>query len=115
MNYTADMFVNFMKNLDDTLKFSSSYHHSSNPAEWAVQTAKNIMKKCAETNGNWQLGLLEYLGTPISESLGLPAELLNSHMYKGILPYAFPRCNQNDTVQDQLNNHTEQSKVDHDK
>ena len=53
LNYTTDIFVNFMKNLDVTLTFSSSYHHSSNPAEQAVQTAKNIMKKCAETNGNW--------------------------------------------------------------
>ena len=114
-NYTAEMFVNCMKNLDVTLTFISSYHHSSNPVELTIQTAKNIMKKCAETNGNWQLGLLEYLCTPISESLRLPAELLKSCMYKDILPYAFPRCNQNDTVQDQLCNHAEHRKVDHDK
>ena len=84
------------KILMSTLTFSSSYHHSPNPVEQAVWTAKNIMKKCAETNGNWWLGLLEYLCIPISESFGLPAELLNSCMYKGILPYAFPRHNQND-------------------
>ena len=109
------MFVNFMKNLDIMVTFSSSYHHSSNPVEQAFQTAMNIMKKCAETNGNWQLGLLEYLCTTISISLRLPAELLNSCTYKGTLPCVFPRCNQNDTLLDQLHNNAEQCKVDHDK
>ena len=58
-NFTSQLFLSFCKGLDVKMSFSSAYHHSGNPAERAVCTIKNIMKKCAHTKTNWRLGLLE--------------------------------------------------------
>ena len=44
------------------------------------------MKKCADKklgNSAWRIGLIEYLCTPISDQLSSPAEILNTHIYKG--------------------------------
>ena len=70
-NFTSQLFLSFCKGLDVKLSFSSMYHHSGNPAECAVRIIKNIMRKCAHTNTNWRLGLLEYLYTPLSARLAL--------------------------------------------
>ena len=44
-NFTSQLFLSFCKGLNVKLSFSSAYHHSGNPAERAVHTIKNIMKK----------------------------------------------------------------------
>ena len=85
-NFTPQLFICFCKGLDVKLLFSSTYHHSGNPAERAVHIIKNIMKKCVHTKTNWRLGLLEYLCTPFSDKLSSPTELLATHWYVGLQP-----------------------------
>ena len=59
---------------------------------------KNIMKKCAHTKTIWRLGLLEYLCSPLSEKLSLPAELLATCQYKGLQPTLHARLLPQSTV-----------------
>ena len=87
VNFTSQMFIAFCSNLDISLSYSSSFHHSSNPAEWAVRTVKNIMKKCSDDNlynSAWKIGLLEYFCTPSSDFIPSPAELLNNSVDIGL-------------------------------
>ena len=44
-NLTSQMFIAFCSNLDLSLSYSDSFDHSSNTAERAVITVKNMMKK----------------------------------------------------------------------
>ena len=66
-NYTSSAFTAFCRELDISHILTSAYHHQSNPAERAIRTVKQIMRKCIETGNPWRLGLLEYLCTPISD------------------------------------------------
>ena len=53
----------------------------------------NILKKCSDDNlghSAWELGLLEYLCTPISDSIPSPAELLNKRVYTHFQPFLKP-------------------------
>ena len=89
-NFLLRNFHDFHSTLNIVLEFSSSCHHSSNPAERAVIKVKNIMKKCADEklgNSAQRIGLIEYLCTPISDQLPSPAEILNSCIYKGYQPF----------------------------
>ena len=43
-NFISDHFQNYCSHLDINLTFSSTYHHSSNPAERAIRTIKMLMK-----------------------------------------------------------------------
>ena len=76
-NYTSSAFTAFCQELDISHILTSAYHHQSNPAELAIQTVKQIMRKCIETGNPWCLGLLEYLCTLISDQIPAPSELLN--------------------------------------
>ena len=40
----SDSFRHYAKVLNIDLSYSSAYHHSSNPAEHAIHTVKNLMK-----------------------------------------------------------------------
>ena len=62
-NYMSSQFADFCKDVNVTLTYSSAEHHSSNYAERAVQTVKNIMRK--SEGDHWEISLLEYLMTPI--------------------------------------------------
>ena len=89
-NYTSREFVEFCRKLDIKLQYSSAEHHSSNPAERAVRTVKNIMKRCRtldKGSSAWQIALIEYLSTPISSRLKSPAELLTGRIYRGLQPF----------------------------
>ena len=82
--FLSKCFHEFCSTLDTVLEFSSSYHHSSNPAERAVRNVKTIIKKCADQklgNSAWRFGSIEYLCTPISDQLPSLAEILNSRIY----------------------------------
>ena len=92
-NFTCKIFMNFCKSLDINLIYSNAYHHSFNPAEWAFQTVKNLMKKFKCTNQSWCLALLEYLCTPISDMVPCPSTL-HWHAFKGLL-WSFSRNNNN--------------------
>ena len=43
-NFLSDSFRHYAKVLNIDLSYSSAYHHSSNPAEHAIHTVKNLMK-----------------------------------------------------------------------
>ena len=43
-NFLSDSFRHYAKVLNIDLSYSSAYHHSSNPAECAICTVKNLMK-----------------------------------------------------------------------
>ena len=43
-NFLSDSFRHYAKVLNIDLSYSSAYHHSSNPAECAIRTVKNLMK-----------------------------------------------------------------------
>ena len=77
------------------------------------------MRKCAQTNTNWRLGLLEYLCTPLSVRLASPAELLATHRYKGLQPTLHARLLPQSTVvegnKDELSSHKEIEKANHDR
>ena len=45
-NFMSSEFSTFCLDLNIKLFFSSAYHHSSNMAERAVQTVKDLMKRC---------------------------------------------------------------------
>ena len=74
-NFLSDSFRHYAKVLNIDLFYSSAYHHSSNPAECAICTVKNLMKRCYHANGSWRLTLLEYLATPLDNNLPSPSEL----------------------------------------
>ena len=46
-NFISDLFQQYCKHLGIQLSYSSAYHHSSNPAEWAIRTVKGLMKHIA--------------------------------------------------------------------
>ena len=64
-NFISSQFIEFCKQLNIAVTLSSGYHHSSNPAEWAVKTVKSLMKRCLTANTSWCIALLEYLSTPL--------------------------------------------------
>ena len=80
------------------------------------------MKKCSDENlGNsaLEIGLLEYLCTPISDSIPSPSEILNNRVYKGFQPFlksllSFFQVTK-DTVRDNLISLKEKEKINHDK
>ena len=43
-NFLSDTFTHYAQVLNIDLSYSSAYHHSSNPAECAICTVKNLMK-----------------------------------------------------------------------
>ena len=118
-NFTAQLFLSFCKGLEIKLSFSSVYHHSGNPAERAVHIIKNIMNKCANTNTNWRLGLLEYLCSPLSARLASPAKLLATHRYKGLQLTLRTRLIPQSTIaesnKDELSSHKEIEKANHER
>ena len=118
-NYTSSLFLAFCKGLDIKLSFSSTHHHSGNPAEHSIQIVKKIMKKCKYTNTNWRLGLLEYLYTPLSEKLASPAELLAGRQFKGLQPTLHekltPTSSFSEQAKEQLVSKKEIEKSQHDK
>ncbi|XP_052756041.1 uncharacterized protein K02A2.6-like [Galleria mellonella] len=66
---------------------SSPYYPQSNgQVERMVQTIKNIMIKTNEDQIDYRLAILEYLNTPLTDSLPSPAELLQSRKLKSIIP-----------------------------
>ena len=85
-NYMSNNFASFCKGLNISLTYSSAEHHSSNYAERAMQTVKNIMNK--SQGGHWELLLLEYLMTPIrlQGDDRSPLKLMQSRTVSGILP-----------------------------
>ena len=74
-SYDSSEFSGFSEEWGFSHETSTPEHPSSNgPAEKAVQTVKNIIKKSAESIDDMQLGLLAYRSTPL-ENQKSPVEL----------------------------------------
>ncbi|KAJ3647390.1 hypothetical protein Zmor_019269 [Zophobas morio] len=54
--------------------------------ERAIQTVKNIIKKCYETNTDLNLALLDYRNTPVSNCILSPSELLFNRKTRTLIP-----------------------------
>ena len=66
---------------------SSPYHLQSNgEAEKFVRTVKNTFTKAHQSGQNPNMALLCYRSTPINSKLPSPAELINSRLYRTLLP-----------------------------
>ena len=68
------------------LTSSPHYPQSNGMAEKAVQTTKNLIKKAILSKRDPYLALLEYRNTPISDTLGSPAQRLMGRRTKTLLP-----------------------------
>ena len=72
-NFVSDLFQQYCQHLGISLSFSSSYHHSGNPAERAIRTVKELMKCCTMAKQSWRLALVEYLATPLDSNTLSPS------------------------------------------
>ena len=93
-NFLSVEFNTFCSDLNICLCFSSAFHHSSNMAEWAVRTIKDLMCRCYSAGVSWGLALIEFLSTPGPDGKS-PAELCGRE-FKGILPVLNPKTNERD-------------------
>ena len=85
-SFVSCQFIEFCKHLNISVTLSSGYHHSSNPAEFAVKTVKSLMKRCLAANTPWHIALLDYLSTPLSPNIPSPSELI-CRQFRGLLPF----------------------------
>ena len=83
-NFVSSEFGSFCTDLGIKMSYSSAYHHSSNQAECAVRTIKDLMKHCHSIGVSWRLAFIEFLSTPSPDGK-LPAELCG-HQFKGLMP-----------------------------
>lgn len=85
--YSSSAFCEFSKHWNfKHVTSSPTYPQSNGQVERTIQTIKNIMKKTAYDNSDFDLALLEYLNTPISSELASPAELLFNRKLRSIVP-----------------------------
>ena len=85
-NFPSNQFTQFLNTLGIDLTFCSAYHHSSNPAEYAIRNMKNLMNHCANAGKSWHIALLEYLATPLSTGIPSPAAMMGRD-FRGLLPH----------------------------
>lgn len=66
---------------------SSPHHHQGNDlAERAVQTAKNIIRKCSKNKSDLQSVLLNWRNTPRNNNLDSPNQRLFSRPTRTVIP-----------------------------
>ena len=84
-NFVSDLFQQYCQHLGISLLFSSTYHHSGNPAERAIRMVKGLMKHCTMAKQSWRLALMEYLAMPLDSNTPSPSEL-NDRKFNSLLP-----------------------------
>jgi hypothetical protein len=85
--FTSAEFREFTKSYGIDHITSSPHHQQANGlAEKAVQTVKNLIKKCADTEGDIYLALLDLRNTPRDDVTGSPMQRLNNRRAKTKLP-----------------------------
>lgn len=85
--FASRQFTEFSREWKFEHKTSSPrYPQSNGQVERAIQTVKSIYKKTSYDGSDFRLALLEFLNTPISETLPSPAELLNNRKSRSIVP-----------------------------
>ncbi|GBP61465.1 Endogenous retrovirus group K member 8 Pol protein [Eumeta japonica] len=87
IQYMSREFRIFQKEWKFNHVTSSPHHHQGNGlAEKAVQTAKNILRKCSIDKSDVQLALLNWRNTPRNENLGSPNQRLFSRVTRSPIP-----------------------------
>lgn len=85
--YSSQEFRRFAADWDFEHVTSSPHYPKSNGlAERFVQTAKNLLKKCAIDKTDIKLALLTYRNTPRSDALGSPNQRLLSRITRSLIP-----------------------------
>lgn len=85
--YMSREFKIFQKEWGFNHVTSSPHHHQGNGlAEKAVQTAKNILRKCSIDKSDVQLALLNWRNTPRNDHLGSPNQRLFSRITRSPIP-----------------------------
>ena len=93
-NFLSSEFNTFCTDLNIHLTYFSAYHHSSNMAEHAVNTIKDLMHRCYSAGVSWRLALIEFLSIPGPD--GKSSAELCGHQFKRILSM-FPKVNECDS------------------
>lgn len=87
--FTSSEFKDFTEKYGIRHITSSPLHQQANGlAEKAVQTVKNLIKKCAESGDDIYLSLLELRNTPRDNEIGSPMQRLMSRRAKTLIPIA---------------------------
>lgn len=98
---------------------SPRYPKSNGQVERAIQTVKSMLKKTSYVGSDFRLALIEFLNTPISDTLPSPAELLNSRKFRSIVPCSpkllQPRVQNTNDVSRELHLRQNKQKQYHDK
>ena len=68
------------------VKTSPYYPQANGFIERTVQTVKNLLQKCKESNADPHLAVLCPRSTPLDQNIASPAELLNSRVYQANIP-----------------------------
>ncbi|XP_048587408.1 uncharacterized protein K02A2.6-like [Nematostella vectensis] len=85
--YASSIFGDFSKTYGFEHTSTSPYHSQANGfIERNVQTVKNVLQNCKESNSDPHLAMLCLGTTPIDHNLPSPAELLNGRIYQSNLP-----------------------------
>ncbi|UYV70685.1 K02A2.6-like, partial [Cordylochernes scorpioides] len=116
-NFTSRDFKDFQKKwLFDHQTSSPLYPKSNGLAERAVQTAKNLIRKCLDSGQEVELALLNFYNTP-RDGLPSPAQCLFSRRTRTLLPTSThqlePEIQKGHTQN--LRNKRERQKTHHDK
>ncbi|UYV65294.1 K02A2.6-like [Cordylochernes scorpioides] len=116
-NFTSRDFKDFQKKwLFDHQTSSPLYPKSNGLAERAVQTAKNLIRKCLDSGQEVELALLNFYNTP-RDGLPSPAQCLFSRRTRTLLPTSThqlePEIQKGHTQN--LRNKREKQKTHHDK
>lgn len=85
--YTSQAFTSFTRSWNFNHITSSPYYSQSNGlAEKAVQTIKNLMKKCGADKTDFQMALLNSRNVPRNDELGSPVQRLFNRRTRNLVP-----------------------------
>ncbi|XP_026688729.1 uncharacterized protein K02A2.6-like isoform X1 [Diaphorina citri] len=85
--FNSQDFARFCQSWDiEHVKTSPHYSKSNGLVERTIQSVKNIMKKCKESNSDVYLGLLQFRNAPKAEGIESPAKLLMSRQLRSNIP-----------------------------
>jgi transposase InsO family protein len=85
--YAGFLFEEFAKKWNfQHVTSSPQYPKSNGMVERAIQTVKNIIKKCIESKTELELALLDYRNTPVDYCVLSPCELFFNRKLRTLIP-----------------------------